>query len=132
MRPRSIILASLCALSLLAVSCVPYEEPSYVGTWRYESSEPDLGPGYADSYVEVDKKWNYTFYDAPTGQYFSGSGQDFAHDGLTVILTATNDSETRIYEAEMQFLKDDKMIVKTASVNGTPTVIRFYRERHNG
>ena len=132
MKPHAVILTLLGALSLLVASCVPYEEPSYVGNWRYESSEPDLGPGYADSYVELDKKWNYTFYDAPTNQYFSGSGQDFTYDGLTVILTATNGSGTRVYEAELQFLKEDKMIVKTTSVNGTPTVIRFYRERHNG
>ena len=131
MRRLSGILALLCAL-FLAAACVPYEIPSYVGEWRYESSEPDLGPGYADSWVQVDKDWNYTFYDAPTGQQFSGSGKDFSHaEGLTVILTTTNDSGTRVYEAELQFLKDDKMVVKTSSVNGVPTVIRFKRVKRS-
>lgn len=131
MRRRSGILALLCAL-FLAAACIPYEVPSYVGEWRYESSEPDLGPAYADSWVRVDKDWNYLFYDAPTGQRFTGEGKDFSHDGLTVILTTANDSGTRVYEAELQFLKDDKMVVKTSSVNGVPTVIRFYRVKHNG
>lgn len=124
------VLALLCTLSLLA-ACIPYEVPSYVGEWHYESSEPDLGPDYAGSWVRVDEDWNYLFYDAPTGQRFTGKGKDFTHGGgLTITLTTTNDSGTRVYEAELQYLKDDKMIVKTASVNGVPTVIRFYRVRH--
>jgi len=127
------IAALLCALcALLATACVPYEVPSYVGEWRYESSEPDLGPDYADSFVRVDKDWNYLFYDAPTGQRFTGEAKDFSHDGMVVTLTATNESGTRIYEAELQFLKEDKMIVKTSSVNGIETVIHFYRVTRNG
>ena len=42
-------------------------------------------------------------------------------------MTVSNDSGTRSYVATMQYLKDDKMVVQTASVNGTPTEIRFTR-----
>lgn len=131
MRLRSLFLALLCAL-LLPAACVPYEIPSYMGEWRYESSEPDLGPEYADSWVRVDEDWNYLFYDAPSGQRFSGEGKDFSNDGMIIILTTTNESGTRVYEAELQYLKDDKMVVKTSSINGVPTVIRFYRVLHIG
>ena len=121
------LLALLCALFLLA-ACYEYEVPSYVGEWRYESSEPDLGPEYAGSWVRVDKNWNYLFFDAPSGQRFSGDGTDFTHgEGLVITLTTTNDSETRVYEVELQYLKEGRMKVKTSSVNGVPTVIHFYR-----
>lgn len=131
MRRAFRILALLCAFFLLA-GCFEYEVPSYVGEWRYEYSEPDLGPGYEDSWFRLDRNYNYVIYDAPSGQRFSGDGKDFAHvDGLVMTLTTTNDSETRVYEAELQYLKGGKMKVKTSSVNGVPTVIHFYREDSN-
>ena len=127
MRRAFRILALLCAFFLLA-GCFEYEVPSYVGEWRYEYSEPDLGPGYEDSWFRLDRNYNYVIYDAPSGQRFSGDGKDFAHvDGLVMTLTTTNDSETRVYEAELQYLKGGKMKVYTSSVNGVPTVIHLYR-----
>lgn len=125
------LLALLCALFLVA-ACYEYEVPSYVGEWHYESSEPDLGTEYAGSWMRVDKSWNYLIYDAPTGQRFSGDGKDFEHgEGLVITLTTTNESGTRIYVAELQYLKEGRMTVKTSSVNGVPTVIHLYRLLHS-
>lgn len=117
----------VCLLLLAAFACTPYEVPSYVGKWVYAKSEPDLGAAYADSWVTVDRQWNYTFYDAPSGQTFSGEANDFSYEGMTITLVTVNETETRTYVAELQFLKDDRMVVKTSSVNGTPTVIYFTR-----
>lgn len=117
----------VCLLLLAAFACTPYEVPSYVGKWVYAGSEPELGAAYADSWVTVDRQWNYTFYDAPSGQTFSGEAKDFSYEGMTITLVTVNETETRTYVAELQFLKDDRMVVKTSSVNGTPTVIYFTR-----
>ena len=124
---RLLRLSALLLAALLLAACEPDEVPSYVGKWQYAGSDPDLGPGYAESYVEVDRRWIFTFYDAPSGQTFSGTSENLSHDGLTITMTVSNDSGTRSYVATMQYLKDDKMVVQTASVNGTPTVIRFTR-----
>lgn len=114
-------------LLLSAFACEPDEVPSYVGTWRIVSSEPDLGVAYADSYMTLDRQWNYTIYDAPTGQTFSGSGQDFSWEKMVITLKVVNEEETRTYTAELQYLKRDRMIVKTSSVNGIETVIELTR-----
>lgn len=122
---RRILLGLLLLLS--AFACMPDEVPSYVGTWHYVRSEPDLGAAYADSYVTLDRQWNYTIYDAPSGQTFSGSGQDFSWEKTVITLTVVNEVETRTYTAELQYLKQDWMIVKTSSVNGVETIIEFSR-----
>ncbi|MCR4860175.1 MAG: hypothetical protein K5910_05895 [Bacteroidales bacterium] len=118
-------------LGIFLPACQPEEVPSYVGKWLYSGSEPDLGDDYDGSYVIVDRLWEYSFYDAPSGQTFSGTGRDFVHEGLQITLTASNDYETRIYVVQLQFLKEDRMVVQTASVNGTPTEIRFTRDPHS-
>jgi len=129
MKPfRLLVLPGILAGLLSLVSCVDDEVPSYVGTWRYESSEPDLGPAYAGSYVTVDRRWNYRYYDAPSELLVSGKAEDFSHEGMSITLTSRTEDGTRIYVAELLYLKDDKMIVQTASVNGTPTKIHFFRE----
>ena len=131
MRQLFRFLALLCALFLLA-GCFYYEVPSYVGEWHYESSDPDLGPGYEDSWFQLERNYNYVIYDAPSGQRFSGEGKDFKHgEGLTVTLTTSNDSGSRVYEAKLKYLKEGKMTVETSSVNGIPTVIHFYRVESN-
>ena len=125
---RILFAGVLLACLLPLASCEREEVPSYVGTWLYASSEPDLGPAYAGSYVTVDKKWNYTYYDAPSGRLVSGEASDFTHDGLVITLTSQTEDGPVTYVAELQYLKEDKMIVQTESVNGTPTRIVFVRE----
>lgn len=122
---KKLLFGLLLLLSVFA--CEPDEVPSYVGTWRIVSSEPDLGVAYADSYMTLDRQWNYTIYDAPTGQTFSGSGQDFSWEKMVITLKVVNEEETRTYTAELQYLKQDRMIVKTSSVNGIETVIELTR-----
>lgn len=122
---KKLLFGLLLLLSVFA--CEPDEVPSYVGTWRIVSSEPDLGVAYADSYMTLDRQWNYTIYDAPTGQTFSGSGQDFSWEKMVITLKVVNEEETRTYTAELQYLKRDRMIVKTSSVNGIETVIELTR-----
>lgn len=131
MRPLLQILALSACLSILFCACRQDETPSYVGVWRYESSTPDLGSGYIGSYVEVDRRWNYAFYDAATGQKFSGTAEDFAHDGMVVTLTASNDEGTRVFVCTLKYLKEDRMIVESSSVNGTLTEISFIRDRRS-
>lgn len=112
---------------LTFVSCTKEQKPSYVGTWQYESSEPDLGPAYLMSVVTVAANGDYTFFDGGTGSSFSGEFGDFVHDGLTITLNAHNDSERRTYVATVKMLKGGKMVVETESVNGVVTLIVFRR-----
>lgn len=120
--------AILACLFFLPCSCNREEEPSYVGTWHYDSSTPELGEEYRDSWFTVDRRWNYTIYDAPSGQTFSGRGTDIIHDGMTITITLSSDTGTRSYVSTLTYLKDGLMKVETSSVNGTPTEIRFNRE----
>jgi len=129
MRPlRFHLFAALSCLVLLLGSCRQEEIPSYVGTWHYAGSTPELGEAYSGSWVELDRRWNYTFYDAPSGQSFSGTAEDFQHDGMVITLTASNELGTRTYVATLKYLKEDLMKVESSSVNGTMTEIRFTRQ----
>lgn len=125
MRKLAAILAICLAFS---ISCTKESDPSYVGTWMYESSDPDLGPEYIDSWVTINKKGEYEFFDGGTGSSFSGDFKDFKNDGLAVTLSAHNDSEERVFVATVKRLKDGKMTVETDSVNGVMTLINFRKE----
>lgn len=129
MRRIASISFCLTAILLLAVSCKKEEIPSYVGTWLYSCSNPDLGPEYKDSYVRVEKNWDYEFYDGGTGMKFSGDGLDFSADGLTITLNAHNDDVSVVFVATVTYLKGGKMKVVTDSVNGMMTEIEFKEQR---
>lgn len=122
--PAALFLA-FCLLA--SVSCAKEEEPSYVGTWWYEKSEPDLGPGYRDSRVSIKANGEYEFFDGGTGRSFSGDAGDFMHDGMTITLSAHNDTEQRTYVAVVRRLKGGVMVVETDSVNGILTLITFLK-----
>ena len=116
-------------LSTLVFAGCRKEEPlSYVGTWNYLDSTPDLGPAYADSWVTVEKNYDYKFYDAPSGKTVEGTYRDFAHEGLTITLTPAAEYEFPCFTFKLTRLKDDLMVVETYDLGeGDPTTIRFSR-----
>lgn len=126
MKPFTAFSLAFCLIA--SSSCVKETEPSYVGTWLYESSDPDLGSAYHDSTVYVARNGEYEFYDGGTGSRFSGDSNDFAHEWLTVTLSAHNDTEQRTYVATVRMLKGGKLVVETASVNGVLTLITFRKK----
>lgn len=118
------------AILLLAAlsSCTPERKPSYAGMWRYVCSEPDLGPQYKESWVEVDRKWNYFIHDGGTGLDYSGGMTDFSLSGMKVTLSVGEGGSGGVFVSEVLYLKDGFMKVRTDSVNGILTEIHFRRE----
>ena len=125
---KSIILglAALIAVTI-TTSCEEEHVPSYVGTWVYLDSEPDLGEAYKESYVTVTKDFDYIFYDAPSGTTVKGTRDDFSHKGFTITLTPDEKYGSQAYVAYLRYLKNNLMVVETSSVNGELTTIRFSR-----
>ena len=115
----------------LALAGCRKEEPlSYVGTWNYLDSTPDLGPAYADSWVTVEKNYDYKFYDAPSGKTVEGTWEDYHHEGLTITLTPAQEYDFPPFTFKLTRLKDDLMVVETYDLGeGDPTTIRFSRVR---
>ncbi len=114
---------------LTAVAACNEEGPlSYVGKWNYDHSEPGLSDEYMGSWVRVRENMDYRFYDSRTGSTFSGTGADYEHSGMNVVLHASNEEESRTYEVKLTRLKDGVMVVETSSVNGEMTEITFIRE----
>ena len=116
-------------MTALALAGCRKEEPrSYEGTWTYLDSTPDLGPAYAESWVKVDRDYNYSFYDAPSGKTVEGTYNDFAYEGLTVTMTPPAKYEFPSFNFKLTRLKDDLMVVETYDLGeGNPTTIRFSR-----
>ena len=114
--------------AVLLAGCRKEEPLSYVGRWEYLDSEPDLGPAYSASYLEVKKNWDYSFYDAPSGKTVSGTWEDFVNDGLTVTMTPAAKYDFPSITFKLTRLKDNLMVVETSDVGtGNPTTIRFSR-----
>lgn len=124
---RSVLL--LAAASLLSFAgCSKQEVPSYVGKWVYLDSTPDLGPLYSESYVRLNKDWDYLFYDGPSGKKVEGSWEDFSNDGLTITLSPAPEYDFPPVKAKLLRLKDNLMVIETESLgDGTLTTIRFSR-----
>ena len=121
-------LTILLFTALALAGCRKEEPRSYVGTWNYLDSTPDLGPAYEDSWVKVDKNYNYSFYDAPSGKTVEGTYEDFAYEGLTITLTPAAEYGFPSITFKLTRLKDDLMVVETSDVGeGDPTTIRFSR-----
>lgn len=120
----------LCiALMLMAVLSCRREPYSYEGLWNYDCSEPDLGEAYRGSWLYVEKGWDFTWWDASTGQKFTGNGNSMQREeGFIVTVTSRNKSENRVYTVEIKRLKDGVMEVITDSLNGVETRIRLVRE----
>ncbi|MBR4775624.1 MAG: hypothetical protein IK008_05965 [Bacteroidales bacterium] len=118
----------LCFAALAFAGCRKEEPRSYQGTWNYLDSTPDLGPAYADSWVKVDKNYNYSFYDAPSGKTVEGGNQDFTYEGLNITLSPAAKYEFPSFTFKLTRLKDDLMVVETYDLGeGNPTTIRFSR-----
>lgn len=126
--PVSRILHILLLALFLFSGCSKEETPSYVGRWEYLDSDPDLGPAYKESYLEVQKNWNFTFYDAPSGKTVSGTPDDFTNEGLTITMTPAPKYDFPTITFKLTRLKDNLMEVETEDVGeGHPTTIHFSR-----
>lgn len=123
----ALLMLSAFFAAFIITSCVDEHVPSYAGKWVYLDSEPDLGETYKESYVTVTDKFDYIFYDAPSGTTVRGSREDFTHKGFTITLTPDEKYGSQSYVAYLRYLKNNLMVVETSSVNGTATTIRFHR-----
>ena len=120
-------LQALLLVLFLLPSCEKEPFPSYVGTWRYASSEPDLGPAYEQSWVMVNRAWAYTIYDAPTGLLYVGDSEDFRTHGQEVALTVGSGDKSRTFVCRVLRLKGGELVGETESLTGVTTRIRFVR-----
>lgn len=106
-------------------ACVKEQTPSYVGMWEYVSSDPDLGDMYKGSYLHILRNGNFSFFDAATQTLYTGTRKDITNEGL--VLYYRNEKSSEVYSMELLRLKEGEMEVRSASVNGVMTLIRFRR-----